>query len=152
MQYKSFIIPTEESIEAEETLNLFLRSHIIISVRSEFANLKNCWTFLVEYLDKEKSITQTGKKKDYINLCTKEEFAVFTKIREWRKKLAAENNFPPYVILTDDQIYEIIKQKVTEKNKLGKIKGIGNEKIEKYGDAIIKLLGISENEDSKIPF
>lgn len=151
MQFKSFIIPADGNNEAEEKLNLFLRSHIIICVKSEFSEIKNYWSFLVEYMDKEHNTATSNKKVDYINLCTKEEFAIFTKIREWRKKLAAENNFPPYVILTDQQIYEIIKRKISSKNKLGEIQGIGNEKIEKYGDSIISLLGI-KNENSEIPF
>lgn len=151
MLYKTFIIPANSPAFAENSLNKFLQEHLIVSVTHEFSQPNNSWNFLVEYLENNNQ-PSVKKKIDYINICTKEEFAVFSKIREWRKNLSIQNKIPPYVILTDQQIYEIIKRRICSKTALAEINGIGNEKIEKYGNAIIELLGVSKNENTEIPF
>jgi superfamily II DNA helicase RecQ len=61
---------------------------------------------LVEFLDSsEKNSGETIKSKvDYKDILTPEEFTLFSKLREVRKKLAEENGLPVYAVCTNEQL------------------------------------------------
>lgn len=75
MLYKTFIIPANSPAFAENSLNKFLQEHLIVSVTHEFSQPNNSWNFLVEYLENNNQ-PSVKKKIDYINICTKEDFAL----------------------------------------------------------------------------
>ncbi len=51
MQYKTFMLPASGSEQTEENLNVFLRTHRIVSVRTEFVTDETpAWCVLVEYV------------------------------------------------------------------------------------------------------
>ena len=51
MQYKTFMLPASGSEQTEENLNVFLWTHRIVSVRTEFVTGETpAWCVLVEYV------------------------------------------------------------------------------------------------------
>lgn len=156
MQYTNFIIPKGGNSQNLDDLNSFLRKHKIISVAKEFFQQDGSWSILVEYLevDDNPRYLQNGKsgKVDYKQILSEEEFAVFSKLRDWRKKVAGEKNIPPYVIFTDKQMAEIITSKTKSKSDLQKINGIGKEKSDQYGTDVLFILNGKKDEDDEIPF
>ena len=51
MQYKTFMLPASGSEQTEENLNVILRTHRIVSVRTEFVTGETpAWCVLVEYV------------------------------------------------------------------------------------------------------
>lgn len=51
MQYKTFLLPASGSEQTEENLNVFLRTHRIVSVRTEFvAGETLAWCVFVEFV------------------------------------------------------------------------------------------------------
>ena len=110
MQYKTFSLPAGSSELAEENLNAFLRSHKIVSMCKEFCAANKCWCFLIEYIAESASV-KSSAKIDYMKILSQEDFAVFSKLREIRKKFATEEKIPAYAVFTDEQLNQMIQKK-----------------------------------------
>lgn len=57
-----------------------------------------------------------------------------------RMELAREQGVPPYVIFHDSTLLEIHNRKPQALNEMGQISGIGQAKLQKYGDAFLQVL------------
>ncbi|WP_306671010.1 DNA helicase RecQ [Endozoicomonas sp. SESOKO1] len=64
-------------------------------------------------------------------------------LRQWRRAHAEEQNVPAYVILNDKTLMELIKHRPQSRLELSRITGIGQFKLEKYGDDLLEVLGVS---------
>ncbi|WBA80317.1 DNA helicase RecQ [Endozoicomonas sp. GU-1] len=65
-------------------------------------------------------------------------------LRQWRRCHAEEQNVPAYVILNDKTLMELIKVRPQSHLELSRITGIGQFKLEKYGDDLLAVLGSSQ--------
>jgi superfamily I DNA/RNA helicase len=61
-------------------------------------------------------------------------------LKNWRSKKAEELSLPMYMVISNSAIDEIVKYRPQNKFDLLNIKGLGDVKIAKYGDEIIKIL------------
>ena len=66
---------------------------------------------------------------------------LFDALRAWRREEAARQSVPPYVIFHDRTLAEMAEVKPRERSALGRIGGVGQGKLERYGDAILALVG-----------
>jgi ATP-dependent DNA helicase RecQ len=57
-----------------------------------------------------------------------------------RLELAREQGLPPYVIFHDSTLLEILKQRPQTLPELGRISGVGQAKLNKYGDAFLHVV------------
>ena len=57
-----------------------------------------------------------------------------------RLELAREQGVPPYVIFHDSTLLEILNQKPQTLDQLGRISGVGQAKLTRYGDDFLKVL------------
>ena len=57
-----------------------------------------------------------------------------------RLELAREQGVPPYVIFHDSTLLEILSQRPGSLTELGKISGVGQAKLVKYGDAFLQVV------------
>ncbi|MFD0928822.1 DNA helicase RecQ [Methylophilus glucosoxydans] len=57
-----------------------------------------------------------------------------------RLELAREQGVPPYVIFHDSTLLEIHNRKPQTLDEMGRISGIGQAKLQKYGDAFLQVL------------
>lgn len=57
-----------------------------------------------------------------------------------RLELAREQGVPPYVIFHDSTLLEIHNRKPQTLDEMGRISGIGQAKLQKYGDAFLEVL------------
>jgi superfamily II DNA helicase RecQ len=152
MQLKLFTIPIKNVSEAEAEMNGFLRGHRVLAVKKEFvADGENSfWSFCVEYLDGIAAAsggTASGArppKVDYRELLTPEEFELFSRLRDWRKAAAEKEGVPVYAVLTNGQLAQVVQKKITTKAGLKGIEGVGEARMEKYGEALLRLLGVPE--------
>jgi ATP-dependent DNA helicase RecQ len=55
-----------------------------------------------------------------------------------RMELAKEQGVPPYVIFHDSTLLEILNQKPQTLDEMGRISGIGQAKLARYGDAFLQ--------------
>lgn len=65
---------------------------------------------------------------------------LFDRLKAWRKKLAEEENVPPYFIFNDKTLVEIANQKPSTRSGLLSINGIGELKAKKFGDDILRII------------
>ena len=84
---------------------------------------------------------QTAKSKGYVesDLSTVEQ-AIFEKLRWWRVETARKHNVPAYVIFHDATMREIAKMKPASLDDLRNVSGVGEKKLETYGDEIVALI------------
>jgi superfamily II DNA helicase RecQ len=57
-----------------------------------------------------------------------------------RKQIAAKDAVPAYMVFTDEELAALAKLSVITKQEMLKIKGIGDKKVEKYGEQMISAL------------
>jgi ATP-dependent DNA helicase RecQ len=65
---------------------------------------------------------------------------VFEKLRAWRAATAKEQGMPAYVIFHDATLRQIAAETPTTLAELGKISGVGENKLAKYGEQILTTL------------
>jgi superfamily II DNA helicase RecQ len=78
-----------------------------------------------------------GGSPDTLN---EEDAALFEKLKEWRKKRAAELSVPVYVVIPDEALAVLAATKPTGLHLMGSIKGMGPKRIESYGDEVLAVI------------
>jgi DNA helicase II / ATP-dependent DNA helicase PcrA len=66
--------------------------------------------------------------------------ALFERLRAWRMETAKAESVPAYVVFTDLTLQAIAEVRPATADQLLSINGIGRNKQEKYGDAVLELL------------
>ena len=137
----------------EEEMNRFLRSVRVVQVSREFVDLgeNSFWAVAVEYMIMNEAAATAGstrKKKriDYREVLSPQDFAVYVKLREWRKKVADEEGVPVYTIFTNEQLAKIVESRVESKKDISKIEGVGESRLTKYSAAVLGLLAENKAE------
>jgi ATP-dependent DNA helicase RecQ len=65
---------------------------------------------------------------------------LFEALREKRRELAREASVPPYVIFHDSVLRAMAELKPETRNALGTISGVGERKLDAYGDAFLQVI------------
>ena len=65
---------------------------------------------------------------------------LFDALRACRRELAQEAGVPPYVIFHDSTLREMAEQRPTTLAELGHISGVGQRKLDAYGDAFLAAI------------
>lgn len=65
---------------------------------------------------------------------------VFEKLREWRAATAKEQGVPAYVVFHDAALRDIAAQKPTSKSGLSAVNGVGESKLDRYGEQVIEVI------------
>ncbi|HEY8102265.1 MAG TPA: DNA helicase RecQ [Burkholderiaceae bacterium] len=96
---------------------------------------------LRQYQKPVKTKQKSAKPKGYVesDLSTTEQ-AIFDKLRWWRVETARKHNVPAYVIFHDATMREIAKAQPGSLRDLRGVSGVGEKKLETYGDEIIALI------------
>ncbi|MPN44032.1 ATP-dependent DNA helicase RecQ [bioreactor metagenome] len=69
-----------------------------------------------------------------------EDDTLFEQLRELRTDLAADAGVPPYVVFSDSTLKELSQVRPTNRLEMLQIKGVGQSKLDKYGEAFLKIL------------
>ena len=126
MYFKIFNIPIPDSEDELERLNKFVSGVRVISARKEVVVTSGIsyWSFIIEYYRENGAGERFEKRKnriDYREVLSEEDFAVYSALRDVRKKLAEQEGVPVYTIATNGQLAEIVTKKMTTKNKMSEI-------------------------------
>jgi ATP-dependent DNA helicase RecQ len=65
---------------------------------------------------------------------------LFEALRAWRREAAAEQGVPPYVIFQDRTLAEIAQARPATADALSRVGGVGQSKLERYGEAVLRLV------------
>jgi superfamily II DNA helicase RecQ len=143
MKYRFFTIPVQASDAAATALNQFLAEQRILAVEREFIadGSNSAWAFCIGYDETEHNLlaAKTGKV-DYKKVLSAEDFAVFAKLRMLRKQLAEQEGVPAYALFTNQQLADMVVNRVNTLAALRALSGVGEGRVEKYGRAFIELL------------
>jgi len=96
---------------------------------------------LRQYQKPVKKKREAVRSKGYVesDLSTAEQ-EIFEKLRWWRVETARKHNVPAYVIFHDATMREIAKAKPASLDDLRNISGVGEKKLESYGEEIVALI------------
>lgn len=92
----------------------------------------------LEIVKKDK--TRQGRSSAVTASLTDKEKVLFANLRRLRKSIADEDGVPPYVVFSDATLLEMVQFLPTNKETLLSISGIGQTKLEKYGDRFLTVM------------
>jgi len=67
----------------------------------------------------------------------------FINLKAWRAEVAREHNLPAYVIFHDATLAEIAQRSPQTLDDLQGISGIGEKKLQAYGEAVLRVISLS---------
>jgi ATP-dependent DNA helicase RecQ len=65
---------------------------------------------------------------------------MFERLRAWRGATAKEQGVPAYVIFHDATLREIASRRPTSLSELGRVSGVGETKLARYGEQVLAAL------------
>jgi superfamily II DNA helicase RecQ len=153
VQFKFFIISVKNHEDAEADLNRFIRSKRVLAVHREFIQQgeNSFWSMIIEYLTgaddagSSKDGKANRKRIDYKEVLSPEDFALFVRLRDWRKQAAASEGVPVYTIFNNEQLAIIAKKRISTLSELQKIEGVGEARVKKYGETVVKVISQPNN-------
>jgi len=142
-QFKTFVLPRCSDEESEREMNVFLRSHTVLSVAKTYDD--GVWTFCVEWQEGVKAEPEGRGRRfseriDYMKVLSPEKFAVFARLRDVRRELAKEAAVPPFTVATDAQLAEMARLESPTLAEIGSIDGFGESRLKSYGEALLAVL------------
>ena len=78
--------------------------------------------------------------KKHANGVSEQDSALWDALRECRKTLADEHGIPPYMVFHDATLMEIMETHPRNLDQLLSISGIGESKLDKFGEAFLKVI------------
>ena len=69
-----------------------------------------------------------------------EDRALWEALRTLRTDLARDQGVPPYVIFSDATLLEMVAAAPRTRDEMAGISGVGQHKLERYGDAFIQAI------------
>lgn len=66
--------------------------------------------------------------------------SLFSKLKTWRIKTAKQKRIPAYMVFSDTTLQAIASKCPVSISELSKISGIGDKKLEQYGESILELI------------
>ncbi|MBW7889262.1 MAG: HRDC domain-containing protein [Bacteroidetes bacterium] len=142
MQFKIFTVSTTDDGTAIEEMNKFLRSHKVLEVDQQLVSTKavSQWHFCIKYLANAQPDEKyrSTSKIDYREKLDEATFAVFSLLRDARKKIAEEDGLPVYAVFTNEELSEMASLTNITQESIKTIRGIGVKKAERFGKRLIE--------------
>ena len=92
------------------------------------------------YQHQRQAQVKKKEKKPVAQILAPENAGLFEKLRKHRLELARKQNLPPYVIFHDSTLVEMAQRKPETLAAMSEISGVGEKKLEKYGQEFLELL------------
>jgi ATP-dependent DNA helicase RecQ len=80
------------------------------------------------------------KRRAETRLTGPENYELWEALRTHRRRLADQQGVPPYVIFHDATLKEMAKNRPKSRSQLGQISGVGQHKLERYGDEFLEII------------
>jgi superfamily II DNA helicase RecQ len=149
MAFHFLQLPARGCEQSEEELNSFLRSHRVLAIDRRWVDQgeNSFWAICIDYLDAPNrkegggTASSAGRNRvDYRQILSPEQFTQFVALRDLRKEIAGEDSVPVYAVMTNEQLAQVVQREVTDKSALLAIPGLGEAKVEKYGQRVLDFL------------
>ncbi|MFG0304631.1 MAG: RecQ family ATP-dependent DNA helicase [Phycisphaerales bacterium JB040] len=93
---------------------------------------------------REKRTRRRGAQADAAPLSSPEQ-ELFESMRQLRRSIAEERQVPPYVVFSDATLRELARARPQTPSEMLEVKGIGQAKLESFGEAFLDLLASTNN-------
>lgn len=145
--------------EIKDMINILIAEEYLGLTESQYPVLKLRNKAIPVLKGKEKVMQKIQRKREKVS----EDNSLFEILRSLRKEISIRENVPPYIIFSDSTLREMSKNYPVNEKTMLKIKGVGEQKLRKYGfefiDVIekyveennISLKPINKKKDDKIP-
>jgi hypothetical protein len=144
MPLKVFTIPAQDDGPAADAVNQFANSVRVVTLEKRFVEdgQNSFWAICITYLASAATRPTAPKreKADYREILPDSEFAVYAKLRSLRKQLAEREGVPAYALFTNEQMAAMVQGRVSTREALKALPGVGDARIDKYADAFLDLL------------
>ena len=157
MSIHCFTIPALHPEPAQGELNTFLAQRRVVSLQRAFvADATNpLWTFCVEVADAQAPLpaalrvngrsegpTSRGRADvvDYRQVFNDADFALYATLRSLRKQLSLAAGLPLYAVFSNDQLADMVRQRVHTLVDLAAVAGVGPARLDQYGAAVLACL------------
>ncbi len=148
MKVKVFNIRLEKEFQEqdEQTLNAFLAQVIMKKSSTSLVQTDPpFWSVIIHYLEpngeipENQSVPRPKVKILEEDLSTKERELVGF-IKKWRSDKSSLEGIPPYMILSNQAIYSLVKSRPESLAEMEHVHGFGERKVEVYGDDLLSIL------------
>ena len=128
----------EREVFADEILNSFCVNKRIIDYKVEFFvnEDKPYWSVFLEY----EPVHHEDNSGDATKDMNTPERVLFNRLRDWRRERAEAEGVPVYIIATNRELRDMVKNAPQSLEALKNIKGYGRKKIERYGKDIVTII------------
>ena len=92
-------------------------------------------------LRRDQPQAKASKQQTRTALPTDIDIALWEALRDCRRQLAEEQGVPPYVIFHDRTLQEMCANLPRDTAQFGRITGVGERKLEKYGTQFLQVIG-----------
>lgn len=87
-----------------------------------------------------KNNEQVWKKEDVSIKVVSKKHQLFERLRTLRKEIASQENVPPFVIFSDETLQDMCLKTPLTLNDLLDVKGVGEVKRDKFGEAFLRVI------------
>ena len=120
----------------------FIKGLIKEMIRQDFVALKEGTYSMLKLTPKSIEIIK-GERRVLL-LIDEEEAAfdskLYNNLKKWRKERSIKDNIKPYIIFSDATLIAISNSLPKSKEELFNVRGVGEKKVEKYGEEILQII------------
>ncbi len=95
--------------------------------------------------------TRAGRRARSAEAIQPSDLGAFDALRAWRRDEAKRQSVPPYVIFSDRTLIELARDRPASPEALLRVNGVGQAKLERYGAAVLGVLGGDAAQDASRP-
>jgi superfamily II DNA helicase RecQ len=143
MRFRLFQYPLPADPELQD-LNAFVASRRVATVSHHVVTQVSggLLLFVVETVGDgaARSSAAGTARVDYRELLSSEDFALFSKLRSERRRVAEAEGVPVYTVFSNAQLAEMVQKRVTHVSAMGDIEGVGKARVEKYAPRFLPIL------------
>ena len=121
-----------------QLIEFLISGGYLLSVSGEYPVLKVTESGIAVLTGKKQVFKKEPKK--VVQLSDEAADSLFEALRELRTDLASEAGVPPYVVFSDSTLKEMSQQRPQNRLAFLQIKGVGQSKLDKYGEAFLAVI------------
>ena len=121
-----------------QLIEFLISGGYLLSVSGEYPVLKVTESGIAVLTGKKQVFKKEPKK--VVQLSDEAADSLFEALRELRTDLASEAGVPPYVVFSDSTLKEMSQQRPQNRLAFLEIKGVGQSKLDKYGEAFLAVI------------
>jgi ATP-dependent DNA helicase RecQ len=142
---KSLILKIIDQMIFEEYITIYSTNNYPILKLGDYSKLKQENAKVeIKIIEEDKKQEKT-KNKNRTKLLSKENNELYNLLKKLRLEIAREENVPAYFIFDDKCLVDMAAKKPLTKDEMLNVSGVGNFKLEKYGERFLKVINDYSN-------